>query len=152
MRIPASAIIFSVFCIQICFVLAERSFVVDYANKRFLKDGEPFQFMAGLFDYYRAVPESWERKLRTMRSAGLNTVMTNIDWSHHNPAENNFTWDGIMDLERFIRLAAKQNLYVMVNPGPGIMAEIDNVRVRFLFLVLVLYKNIIEIRINLVAS
>lgn len=55
---------------------AKRTFEVDWSNDRFLKDGEPFRFIAGSFHYFRAHPETWQRKLRTMRAAGLNAVTT----------------------------------------------------------------------------
>jgi beta-galactosidase len=37
-------------------------------------DGKPFQYIAGSFHYFRALPETWRRKLRTMRGAGINTI------------------------------------------------------------------------------
>lgn len=57
-------------------VEAKRTFEVDWANDRFLKDGEPFRFIAGSFHYFRAHPDTWQRKLRTMRAGGLNAVTT----------------------------------------------------------------------------
>jgi beta-galactosidase len=35
-------------------------------------------------------------------------------------------WDGIADIERFIRLASAEGLYIILRPGPYICAEIDN--------------------------
>jgi len=57
-------------------VSANRTFVVDYEKDQFLKDGEPFRFIAGSFHYFRAHPATWQRHLRTMRAAGLNAVTT----------------------------------------------------------------------------
>lgn len=57
-------------------VHCERKFEVDYEHNRFLKDGEPFRFIAGSFHYFRAHPDTWARHLRTMRAAGLNAVTT----------------------------------------------------------------------------
>lgn len=57
-------------------VSANRTFTVDYDHDRFLKDGEPFRFIAGSFHYFRAHPDTWQRYLRTMRAAGLNAVTT----------------------------------------------------------------------------
>lgn len=37
-------------------------------------DGEEFRYVAGSFHYFRAHPDSWQTKLRTMRAAGLNAV------------------------------------------------------------------------------
>lgn len=100
---------------------------MDYANNCFLKDGHPFQYVAGSFHYFRALPQTWERKLRTMRAAGLHAVTTYVEWSLHNPADGVYDWTGIADLERFIQLAAEQDLLVILRPGPYICAERDNV-------------------------
>lgn len=104
-----------------------RSFRVDYLNDRFLKDGEPFRFIAGSLHYFRSLPQTWPSRLRTLRAAGLNAVTTYVEWSLHNPRDGEYTWSGIADLERFIRLAADENLLVILRPGPYICAERDMV-------------------------
>lgn len=88
-------------------------------------DGEPFQYVSGEFHYFRALPQTWARKLRTLRAAGLNVVSTYVEWSLHNPKENVYVWEGIADLENFIKIAEEENLYVILRPGPYICAERD---------------------------
>ncbi|EDW66604.1 beta-galactosidase [Drosophila virilis] len=104
---------------------SSRTFVVDYENDRFLKDGLPFRFISGSFHYFRAHPDTWSRHLRTMRAAGLNAVTTYVEWSLHNPRDGVYVWNGIADLERFIRLAVDEDLLVILRPGPYICAERD---------------------------
>lgn len=104
-----------------------RSFSIDFDNNQFLKDGKPFRFIGGSFHYFRALPQTWQRKLRTMRSAGLNAVTTYVEWSLHNPIDGVYNWKGIGDLERFIQLAIQEDLLVILRPGPYICAERDNV-------------------------
>lgn len=111
--------------------LQRRSFRIDMINNQFVRDGNPFRIIGGSFHYFRALPETWQRKLRTMRAAGLNVVTTYVEWSLHNPKYGNYTWDGMADLERFIRLAAQEDLYVILRPGPYICAERDFVSLRF---------------------
>ncbi|XP_055378548.1 beta-galactosidase [Condylostylus longicornis] len=106
-------------------IKAPRTFGIDYPNNTFIKDGKPFRFISGEFHYFRAHPETWQRKLRTLRAAGLNAVSTYIEWSLHNPREGFYTWDGIADLERFIKLAQAEDLLVILRPGPYICAERD---------------------------
>lgn len=89
---------------------------------------EPFRFIAGSFHYFRAPPETWRQKLRTMRAAGLDTLTTYVEWSLHNPKEGVYDWNGIADVERFIQLAVEEDLHVILRPGPYICAERDNVR------------------------
>jgi beta-galactosidase len=49
-------------------------FDVDLERNIFVKDGEEFRYVAGSFHYFRALPESWEEKLKRMKWAGLNAV------------------------------------------------------------------------------
>lgn len=91
-------------------------------------DGKPFRYVSGSFHYFRALPETWQRHLRTMRAAGLNAVDTYVEWSFHNPTDGNYNFEGKADLERFIQLAQQEDLYVILRPGPYICAERDNVR------------------------
>jgi beta-galactosidase len=50
-----------------------------------------------------------------------------IHWALHNPKDNdNYNWEGIADIERFVQLAQDEDLYVILRPGPYICAEIDN--------------------------
>lgn len=107
------------------FANAARTFEVDYENDQFLKDGRPFRFISGSFHYFRAHPETWSRHLRTMRAAGLNAVTTYVEWSLHNPRDGVYVWNGIADLERFIKLAVDEDLLVILRPGPYICAERD---------------------------
>lgn len=90
-------------------------------------DGQDFQYVAGSFHYFRTVPEVWRERLRTMRAAGLNVVDTYVEWALHNPKDNEYTFEGIADLEQFIQIAQSEDLYVILRPGPYICAERDNV-------------------------
>lgn len=107
--------------------LQERSFRVDYESNQFLKDGKPFRFISGSFHYFRALPQTWRQKLRTLRASGLNTVTTYTEWALHNPHDGTYVWDGIANVEEFIKIAAEEDLYVILRPGPYICAERDNV-------------------------
>lgn len=102
-----------------------RTFEIDYDNNTFVMDGKPFQFIAGSFHYFRALPETWQRKLRTMRAAGLTAVTTYVEWSLHNPKDGVYDFTGMGDLEQFVELAAQEDLYVILRPGPYICAERD---------------------------
>lgn len=103
----------------------QRTFTIDYGNNQFLKDGEPFRYISGSFHYFRAHQDSWEDKLRTMRAAGLNAVSTYVEWSMHNPKDGIYDWSGMANLEKFVQLANKEDLLVILRPGPYICAERD---------------------------
>lgn len=89
-------------------------------------DSKPFRYVSGSFHYFRAVPEVWRDRLRTMRACGLNAVDTYIEWSLHNPKDGEYDFDGIADVEKFIKIAQEEGLYVILRPGPYICAERDN--------------------------
>ncbi|XP_037913145.1 beta-galactosidase-like isoform X1 [Hermetia illucens] len=105
---------------------APRQFTIDYNANTFLMDGVPFRYVSGSFHYFRALPETWRTKLRTMRAAGLNAVDTYVEWSLHNPKDGEYTFEGIADVENFIKIAQEEDLYVILRPGPYICAERDN--------------------------
>jgi len=54
---------------------------------------------------------------------GLNTVEVYVPWNLHEPYPEQYTWTGAADLERFIGLAEKLNLMVLIRAGPYICAE-----------------------------
>lgn len=48
-----------------------------------------------------------------------------IEWSLHNPKENVYDFSGMANLIKFIELASKHGLLVIVKPGPYIGADRD---------------------------
>ncbi|XP_017484415.1 PREDICTED: beta-galactosidase, partial [Rhagoletis zephyria] len=48
-----------------------------------------------------------------------------VEWSLHNPKDGTYVWNGIADLEKFIKLADELGLLVILRPGPYICAERD---------------------------
>lgn len=106
-----------------------QTFRVDYEHNVFLKDGKPFQSVSGEFEYFRAHPQKWRQILRTMRAAGLNTVSTYAEWSFHNPVDGQYVWTGMANMEKFVRMAAEEDLLVIFRLGPYINAERNGVGV-----------------------
>lgn len=102
-----------------------RAITVDYENDRFLKDGEPFRYISGSFHFFRATPPNWRRIIRVMKAAGLNALSTYISWSLHNPADGEYVWDGLADLNQFLDICKEEEMFVILRPGPYIGAERD---------------------------
>lgn len=90
---------------------------------RFYMDGEPFKIISGSIHYFRVVPEYWRDRLEKLKALGCNTVETYIPWNLHEPKKGEFRFDGMLDVERFIRLAGELGLYVILRPSPYICAE-----------------------------
>lgn len=111
-----------------------QTFRIDYENNVFLKDGKPFQSVSGEFEYFRAHPQKWRQILRTMRAAGLNTVSTYAEWSFHNPHDGQYVWTGMANIEKFVHIAAEEDLLVIFRLGPYINAERNGVGIHQFYL------------------
>ena len=94
-------------------------------GNKFYMDDKPFNIYSGSMHYFRTMPEYWEDRLLKLKKAGFNTVETYVCWNLHEPKPNEFCFDGILDIENFIKTAEKLGLYCIVRPGPYICAEWD---------------------------
>jgi len=89
----------------------------------FIYEGKPIRLLSGAIHYFRVVPEYWEDRLLKLKECGFNTVETYVAWNVHEPKEGEFCFEGIADVERFVRLAGELGLHVIVRPSPYICAE-----------------------------
>lgn len=89
----------------------------------FYLDGKPVKIISGAIHYFRTVPEYWRDRLEKLKAMGCNTVETYIPWNMHEPVKGEFHFEGILDVERFLRLARELELYVILRPSPYICAE-----------------------------
>lgn len=96
---------------------------LQIANRQFQWDGKPLQIISGAIHYFRVVPEYWEDRLLKLKACGFNTVETYLPWNLHEPKEGQFCFEGIADVERFVRIAEKVGLHVILRPSPYICAE-----------------------------
>ncbi|WP_371874469.1 beta-galactosidase [Duganella rivi] len=95
------------------------------ANARYLtRNGAPWLPVMGEFHYSRTPASQWEAELRKMKAAGIDIVASYVMWNHHEEVEGKFDWSGNRDLRRFIQLAAKAGLDVVVRVGPWAHAEV----------------------------
>jgi beta-galactosidase len=93
------------------------------AGNQFVMDNKPFRILSGALHYFRVVPDYWEDRLLKLKAMGLNTVETYVAWNLHEPQPGEFCFSGMLDIERFVRLAGDLGLKVIVRPGPYICAE-----------------------------
>lgn len=92
-------------------------------GNEFVMDGEPIQLISGAIHYFRVVPEYWEDRLLKLKAGGFNCVETYVPWNLHEPKEGEYNFEGIADIEKFIEIADKVGLYVIIRPSPYICAE-----------------------------
>jgi hypothetical protein len=93
-------------------------------NQYLTRDGRPWLPVMGEFHYSRSPAASWDAELAKMKSAGIDIVASYIIWNHHEAAEGKFDWSGNRDLRRFVQLAHKHGLDVVVRVGPWSHAEV----------------------------
>ena len=89
----------------------------------FYLNGEPFKVISGAFHFFRTVPEYWEDRLLKLKAMGCNTVETYIPWNLIEPEKGSFNFEGMCDVEGFLKLATRLGLYIIVRPSPYICAE-----------------------------
>lgn len=97
----------------------------EIRKDEFYLNGEPIKIYSGAMHYFRIVPEYWEDRLLKLKAAGFNTVETYMCWNLHEPKEGFFNFEGILDIAKYINIAKKVGLNVIVRPGPYICAEWD---------------------------
>ena len=102
--------------------LVKRLFTV--AADRFVRDGKPFQLVAGEVHYFRIPPPYWRDRLQRVLALGVNAIQVYVPWNWHQPdgpdqAPDFTEW---RDLEAFVRLAGDLGLLVLLRPGPYICA------------------------------
>ncbi|WP_339787279.1 glycoside hydrolase family 35 protein [Paenibacillus sp. FSL R7-0313] len=97
--------------------------VLTYKGSQFMYDDEPIRILSGAIHYFRVVPDYWEDRLLKLKACGFNTVETYVPWNVHEPQPGQYCFEGMADLERFIRIAGDVGLNVIVRPSPYICAE-----------------------------
>ncbi len=105
--------------------VSQAASTLEVSGRHFLRNGQPHRILSGALHYFRVVPEYWEDRLLKYRALGLNTVETYVAWNLHEPRPGSFSFEGALDLRRFITLAGSLGLDVILRPGPYICAEWD---------------------------
>ncbi|QUW24058.1 beta-galactosidase [Sporosarcina sp. Marseille-Q4063] len=93
------------------------------SGKDLYLNDEKIQLISGAIHYFRVVPEYWEDRLLKLKACGFNCVETYVPWNLHEPKEGEFNFEGLANIEEFIRIADRVGLHVIVRPSPYICAE-----------------------------
>ncbi len=89
----------------------------------FLLDGKPVKLISGAIHYFRMTPGQWEDSLYNLKALGANTIETYIPWNLHEPIEGTYDFEGLKDIEAFVKLAQEIGLLVILRPSVYICAE-----------------------------
>ncbi len=92
-------------------------------GNRFIKDGKEIKIISGAVHYFRNMPDTWSDIFKKMRAMGCNCVETYCAWNLHEKKPGEFDFAENLDIAKFVSLAGKEGLMVIVRPGPYICAE-----------------------------
>ena len=92
-------------------------------NNEFLKNGKPIKIISGAVHYFRNLPDTWDDIFKKIKALGCNCVETYCAWNMHEKIQGQYDFSGNLDIAAFIRMAQKEDLMVIVRPGPYICAE-----------------------------
>ena len=89
----------------------------------FLLNGEPFVVKAAELHYPRIPHAYWEHRIKQCKALGMNTICLYVFWNFHEEKPGEFDFTGQKDLAEFCRLCQKNDMYVILRPGPYVCAE-----------------------------
>ena len=92
-------------------------------NNTFLRNGKPIKIISGAVHYFRNMPDTWDDIFKKLKALGCNCVETYCAWNMHEKIQGQYDFSGNLDIAAFIRMAQKEDLMVIVRPGPYICAE-----------------------------
>jgi len=104
-----------------CTAATKGDFTVG--DKTFLLNGKPFVVKAAEVHYPRIPRPYWEHRIKMCKALGMNTLCLYVFWNLHEQQEGVFDFTGNKDVAEFCRLAQKNDMYVIVRPGPYVCAE-----------------------------
>ena len=103
----------------------EKMPLLNFKNKMSYLDDQPFYIISGDIHYFRIYPGGLKRRLELMKAFGLNTVQTYVPWNLHEPEKGQFNFEGLCDLEGFLKLVDEVGLKCLFRPTPYICSEWD---------------------------
>lgn len=89
----------------------------------FLLNGEPFVVKAAELHYPRIPRAYWEHRIKQCKALGMNTICLYVFWNFHEEKPGEFDFTEQKDLAEFCRLCQKNDMYVILRPGPYVCAE-----------------------------
>ncbi|HEY6082888.1 MAG TPA: beta-galactosidase family protein, partial [Chitinophagaceae bacterium] len=118
-----------IFLLCVGFVISSRPAYSQHnfyvKGDQFYLDNKPFKIHSGSIHYTRIPEAYWEDRIIKAKAMGLNTICTYVFWNAHESRPGHFDFTGNLNLAKFIRLAQKHGLYVILRPSPYVCAEWD---------------------------
>ena len=95
----------------------------EICGNQFVKDGKPVKLISGAVHYFRNMPDTWTDIFKKMKALGCNCVETYCAWNMHEKQPGEYDFTNNLDIAKFIKTAANEELMAIVRPGPYICAE-----------------------------
>ncbi len=97
-----------------------------FSKDEFLLDDKPFQIISGEMHPARIPVEYWRHRIQMAKAMGCNTIAAYVFWNYQesDPGVFDFT-TGNHNINKFIRMAQEEGLWLILRPGPYGCAEWD---------------------------
>ena len=95
----------------------------EICGNQFVKDGKSVKLISGAVHYFRNMPDTWTDIFKKMKALGCNCVETYCAWNMHEKQPGEYDFTNNLDIAKFIKTAANEELMAIVRPGPYICAE-----------------------------
>lgn len=92
--------------------------VLGINNQYLTYNGKPWMPVMGEIHYVRLPEDEWDAALARIKASGVDIVASYFFWNYHEETPGAFDWSGRRDVRRFVELAAKHDLKVVVRIGP----------------------------------
>lgn len=96
---------------------------IDYDSKGFLIHGKRTFIVSAGIEYARVPQGLWYDRLLKLKRGGFNAVEIYTFWNYHEPREGEFDFSGDQDLDAFLKLVKKLDMYCIVRVGPYYCGE-----------------------------
>jgi len=99
---------------------------IEVTSRYIEKNGKPWIPVMGEYHFSRADSGEWKRELLKMKAGGINTVAAYVIWIHHEEEEGKISFEGNLDIRKFVETCFECGLYVLLRIGPWIHGEVKN--------------------------
>jgi beta-galactosidase len=105
---------------------ATRDGAISLTDRYVTRNGEPWLPVMGEYHFSRDSADRWETELLKMKAGGVTVVATYVIWIVHEERRGELRWDGDRDIRRFLHLAHRHGIAVMLRIGPWAHGETRN--------------------------
>lgn len=99
---------------------------IDVNSSFLTRGGKPWVPVMGEFHFSRCAREKWMEELCKMKAGGITLVSSYLLWIYHEETENEFCFEGDLDVRAFVLACKEAGLEVVLRIGPWAHGECRN--------------------------